>query len=412
MGSWSLFDQGIVSLGNFFTQMLLARSLGSSEYGIFALLYGVLFFLITSLGTLLTYPLSVKGASADPHELRRLTGASLWFHAGLMLPEAVIVLGAVAVLHHTDLFPLALVALFFWQFQEILRRALMARLDHRNAIWGDSLSYVGQALAIAVLAGMGALTLKSTFLAIAATSAAASVVQVLQAKPQSIGVAEARGLAAEYWRVGRWASSTNLANGATQQVFPWLLGFVFGTSEAGSFQAVVNPLKALNPLIVGMQNVMVPAVAKAQRKGGTGAGLRSGLRYTAIGFVLFSPYLVVMLAWPHAVLGLLYGSHSLYSQLKLALRICVLAYAFSYWAEVASSLLNGLGLPKVGFLAQLGATGAAVIVGVPLTFRGGLAGAIVSLGVSAAVKAGIALWAVGAEARAERAVATTARTVC
>jgi O-antigen/teichoic acid export membrane protein len=402
VGSWSLFDQGAVSLGSFLTQMLLARNMGASDYGVFALLYGVLFFLIGSLGTVVTYPLSLKGGSADRHELRRLTGASLWFQAGLVLPEALIVLCAVVALHNADLFLFAVCALFSWQFQETLRRALMARLDHRDAIWGDALSYIGQALAIAVLARTGSLTPKSAFLAIAITSAAAAVIQALQVKPCSVGVSEARVLAAEYWRLGSWASSTSLANGVTQQAFPWVLGLLFGTAEAGSFQAILNPLKIFNPLIVGTQNIIVPAAAKERRERGIGAASRGGLAYAVRGSILFLPYLIVLFTWPRTILGLLYGFHSPYVHLELAMRICVVAYAIGFWGETVCSLLNGLGLPRAGFVAQLSATGAAVGIGVPLTLEGGLIGAIVSLGICAALKLGIALPTVWAKARTEK----------
>lgn len=114
-GFWSLFDQGAVSLGNFLTQMLLARNLSWSDYGVFALIYGLLFFLVNSVGSLVTYPLSLKGASVSSADLPRLAGASLWFNAGLLVLEAPIVFCAVAVLHHTSLFLSVLLALAFWQ---------------------------------------------------------------------------------------------------------------------------------------------------------------------------------------------------------------------------------------------------------------------------------------------------------
>jgi O-antigen/teichoic acid export membrane protein len=400
-GFWALFDQGTVSLGNFLTQMLLARNLGLGDYGVFALVYGVLFFLIGAIGSLVTYPLSVRGASANPRELRRLAGTSLWFDIGLVFPEALIVLCAVAVLHRMDLFLFALLALVFWQFQETLRRALMARLDYRDAAWGDSLSYLGQATAIGVLARMGALTLESALLAVAATSAAAALVQVFQVKPKTGALAEARALAAEYWRLGGWASSTNLAAGATQQLFPWALGLLFGVTEAGSFQAIVNPLKVFNPVIVGTQNLLVPAAAKEQHERGARSASRRGLTYAAGGLLLLLPYLVVLAIWPRAVLSLLYGTHSPYVHLELALRVCVFAFAIGYWAEIAGSLLNGLGLPKTGFLAQSGATVAAIVIGVPLTFEFGLTGALASLGICALVRAGVGLYAVRANSRDE-----------
>jgi len=409
-GFWALFDQGAVSLGNFLTQMLLARNLSWSDYGVFALIYGVLFVLIGALGTVVTYPLSVKGASAEPRGVSRLTGVSLWFNAGLIVPEALIVLCAVAVLHQMHLFLYAFGALFFWQFQETLRRGLMARLGHHEAIWGDGLSYLGQALAIAVLARLHSLSLETAFLSIAITSAFAVALQVLQVKPVSGGLADARALAGDFFRLGSWASATNLANGTTQQAFPWALGLLFGTAEAGSLQALVNPLKIFNPVLISIQNLIVPAAAKAQREQGIRAAAQNGLAYIALGSLLLLPYFVVLLIWPQFLLGILYGFQSPYSHLELELRICVVAYAIGYWADAACSLLNGLGSPRAGFLAQLGAVGAAVIIGGVL-IRTGLVGAILSLGICAAVKAGIALYVIWAGNRSQGGTAVPVRAV-
>lgn len=410
-GFWALFDQGAVSLGNFLTQMLLARNLSWSDYGVFALIYGVLFFLVNSVGSMVTYPLSVKGASTDADGLRGLAGASLWFDMGLVLPAALIILGATAALHRLGLFTFVLAALVFWQFQETLRRALMARLGHRDAAWGDGLSYLGQAVWIGVLARTGGLTLQSAFLAIVVTSAVAALVQAIQVRPRLGGIAEVQSLLREYWRLGGWASSTNLMNGATQQAFPWALGLLFGTAEAGSFQAVVNPLKIFNPLIAGLQNLIVPAVAKAQREQGIRAASRNGMTYATIGSVIFFPCLLAIVIWPHAVLGVLYGFHSPYARLELAVRVCALAFAFGYWAEVIGSLLNGLAVPKSSFLAQTGGTAASVLVGVPLTLREGLLGALAGLMICAAIKAGISVYVVRTRIRLERLRATMERSV-
>lgn len=390
-GFWSLFDQGAVSLGNILTQMILARNLSRSDYGVFALLYGVLFFLVSSVGSVVTYPLSVKGASTDSEGLRRLVGASLWFDFGLVVPGALIVLGATSALHHLDLFVFALAALAFWQFQETLRRALMSQLGHRDATWGDGLSYLGQAAVVFALARWGSLTLSSAFIAIAATSAVAAVMQFVQVKPKSREAAYLCTLAREYWHLGGWASATSLTNGLTAQFFLWALGLLFGTGEAGSLQAIGNPIKFFNPVLMGAQNLVIPATARTEREQGTRAASRMGLAYATIGALLYLPCLVFLLVWPHGMLSLLYGAHSPYVRLGSALRIFALAYWFGCWAEILVPVLNGMGLPRRGYLAQGVATLATVVIGLPLTAAAGLTGALVGIGACALAKAATAL---------------------
>ena len=59
-GLWSLADQGAVSLGNFLTNILLARALAPAEYGIFALVFGLLLALSSIHAAVVIY---LKGAN-------------------------------------------------------------------------------------------------------------------------------------------------------------------------------------------------------------------------------------------------------------------------------------------------------------------------------------------------------------
>lgn len=390
-GSWALVDQATVSLGNFLTQMLLARQLSSSDYGVFALIFGVIFVIVNTIGIAITYPLSVKGASATPTDLGRLTSASLWMVSVVLLPEGVIILIAASVLHHIELFSSAFLAMALWQLQETLRRSIMARLAYREALAGDALSYLGQALIIFLLKRAELLSLNEIFITIAATSAAAAVAQWYKANPRFIRSSEVRSILSEYVRIGGFVSASSIVNGITQQLFPWILNFVSGTASAASLQAIINPLKVFNPVLVGAQNLMIPAAAKVKQRRGHGPASRHGVAYTAIGSLILFPYIVAIFIWPKVILGMLYGSHSQYAALVFPMRMCVFAYALGYWGDALCSLLNGLGLPNRALIVQLVALSAAALVGVPMTLVGGLIGAIAGLGVFAAAKVSLGM---------------------
>jgi len=56
-GFWSLCDQGVVSSGNFLSNVFLARAISSHDYGTFAILFGVLLLLNNIHAALVTYQL-------------------------------------------------------------------------------------------------------------------------------------------------------------------------------------------------------------------------------------------------------------------------------------------------------------------------------------------------------------------
>jgi O-antigen/teichoic acid export membrane protein len=395
-GFWSLFDQGLVSAGNFATQLILARVLIVTEYGTFALIYGLIFLLVGSLGTLITYPLSVCGATLIHEDFKQLVGRSLMLSGAVLIPECLILGGALFTLGRANLFLPAACALFCWQLQETLRRSLMSRLAHSSAVWGDGLSYLGQALCVGAATRFGVVTLPLIFMAIAATSAVAAVVQILQVRP----IVRSHAIwktASDYWRQGRWASLTNLSNGITQQLFPWLLALMEGIGEAGDLQAIINPLKIFNPILIGIQNVIVPSGAALRFQRGAKEATMSGVRYSLLGVVLLLPYLVFLFAWPHSALQMFYGANSHFSHLIRPLRICVCAYAMGFLAETVSSILLGIGLPKTSLYGQAISTVVGLAVSVPLILRFQLIGAIMGLGLCASIKFVIGIYSLLAQ---------------
>src|ERR1700683_5142305 len=83
---WSLADQGVVSLGNFATVLLLGRKLSPEALGTYGVILGALLFLNSVQGSLINYPLSVHGATSDGLNLRRLTWMSMVLTVVLLLP--------------------------------------------------------------------------------------------------------------------------------------------------------------------------------------------------------------------------------------------------------------------------------------------------------------------------------------
>src|SRR5262245_29679231 len=131
---WALADQGVVSLGNCATNVLLARSLAVSEWGVFAILLEAMLFLNTLQASLVIYPLSVRGAVLKRDALARLAGTCLLLTVLLAAPLAVTLATAGAIVGSAWTGLLAGTALGLWQCQETLRRAMMAHGGQKRAL--------------------------------------------------------------------------------------------------------------------------------------------------------------------------------------------------------------------------------------------------------------------------------------
>lgn len=379
---WSLTDQGVVSLGNFLTMWLLGRNLSQADFGIYGVVLGVMLFFNNIQGSLVNYPLSVHGAICSGEKLRQLTWMSLLLTAALLLPMTLGIAGVATAMKMLDVAPWVVAALVLWQFQETMRRALMSQLRYRDAIWGDAISYLGQAAVVAFLIRRGQVRPPQVFAAMALTSALAAVVQGMQIRPQAAPGSEVVRRAYDCWELGRWTALSNLAGVVNIQVVLWTLAAAHGAVEAAKLLALGTILGVTHPALFSVGNLIVPAAAREHGAHGPAAAKRVAWVYGTIGGMLVIPYYVLLAIRPELALRIFYKASSPYMLLGTPLRLFAAAYLISYLCTVQSALLNAMARSRSALLIQLAMVGGTLAITLPLAVVGGvmwsLAGACTS----------------------------------
>jgi len=386
-GFWAIADQGVVSLGNFLTTIILARTVSPHVYGIWTVIFGLILFLNVLHASLITYPLSVRLASRDT-EKGQLVVASLALTTLLVLPQALILFVVVFVIAGPTLGLCACLALLFWQLQETTRRALMARLSFRTTLFTDAISYLGQAGVLWLLARNGKLSVEVGFGVIALTCGVAAVVQVtrLGVRVRGTGPLRLRLWARSFWETGNWVLGSNLLGNFSLQAVPWALFLFRGPAEAAAFQAISNLLGVSHPIMLSLGNIIVPAAAVAHVKRGFVAARRVALRHAAQGGLLLLPFVAALLVFPRPLLELFYGQGSPYVVLASALRLLTVVYALNYFSLTLKFLLNALEKNRLQFVVELCGTLLLAVLVVPLVLRFGLEGAILATGLALATR--------------------------
>ncbi len=380
-GFWAIADQGVVSLGNFLTVIILARAVSPELYGVWTVIFGLMLFLNGLHGSLITYPLSVRLASREDEEIGQLIVASLSLTAVLALPQALILFGASFLVGGPVLALWASLGLLFWQVQETTRRALMARMAFRTALFTDGISYLGQAGLLWLLASNGRISLETSFAVIGLTCGVAAVAQMISLRVRVTAPIELSAWARSFWTTGSWVVGSNLATNFSIYAVPWALFLFRGPAEAAGFQAVSNLLGVSHPIMLSLGNVIVPAAARAHLKGGLIAARRVAVRHAAQGGLLLLPYVAALLIFPRQLLGLFYGSSSPYVALSGVVRLLTVVYALHYLSLTLKFLLNAVEKNRPQFVTEICGTVLLVGVGVPLVLWFGVAGAILATGV-------------------------------
>jgi O-antigen/teichoic acid export membrane protein len=369
---WALADQCSVSGGNFLTNLILIRVLLPVDFGTYALILNAMIFSNSVQMAFITYPLTVRGARANPGQFRRIVAFALFGTTVLLLAffgPAFFVIGFP--LHRPALILAAVIATLLWQLQDTLRTAFIAKLQQRRALVGDSLSYLGQAILLGLISLRTKPGLNVIFWIIAATSLLAFLLQAWQTRPSVPPLRTSRALINEFWTLGRWSVLSRLVAFFTLQAFPWLILLRHGRVQVAGFQALFQFLAFSNPLLFSIGNLITATVAKHRTYRLT--SVRNHLLLTA--GVLGCYLLLLGVAGPF-MMRLLYGSHSQYLVYGPLMRIFAAAWSFEVIASLITAVLGGLREPRSVFILQLSGAIAAILFALPLAYWKGIRAAI------------------------------------
>ncbi|RKK05378.1 hypothetical protein EBE87_21745 [Pseudoroseomonas wenyumeiae] len=385
-GSWTMADQMVVSGGTFLVNLLLARQLPAAEYGVFAVLLGGMLTLQLPGSALLLYPLSVRlqamDSKAERAVLMRSTLALTLLLAvvlGLVLVPALIAFG------RAELALPALLCFVFWHLQEATRRSLFSTFRHQAAIFGDSISYVGQGLIVIGLGIHGALTLPNVYLGMAATSLLAVGVQWVQLRLPLRGLLPLRRVAAEAWAFGAgWSLVNGILSQLRGQILAWAVAFEGGIAAAAALQAASNVVNMANPLLISLGNIIPQAVARAHRQGPAEAW-HAARSYAYLALPFFLGYAALVLAVPEPILRLFYGAGSSYADLATVLRLLVVGALLGYVADIFLSFLHGVvALRLAAFINSVGLLAAVVLAWLLVGQFGLVGGCLMAIGANMA----------------------------
>jgi len=386
-GIWGLADQGVLSAGNFATNLVCARYLTLHDFGCFALLFDIMLLLNGFTAAAVCYPLSVKGAGIRTAAIRRYITASLALTATCLIPLGGLLLVVTAMItHHLAIGACAATAMIGWQLQETSRRGLLAQFRFFEAIWGDAIGYPFQAIIMLGLGVMHRLTLETAFLSMGVTSLSGFLLQWIQIGIVSVRISSIFRIGVGFWRSGRWMVLSNLASIPTVQAISWVLAIFSGITVVAEYQAIVNLVRVANPVISGISNVIVPSAAHARRESGILDAWRGAVRHAMQGAALLMPYFLILLIAPHHVLSVIYGHASPYVNDGGALRLYVAANIIFYFAQMLLTFLAAVEQTRAVFWAQCWSTAATILISLPLTAYFGLYGVIGGVAISIVVR--------------------------
>lgn len=381
-GGTAILDQGIFSSANFILNLLLARWLDASSYGVFAVAFAVYLFFTGFHNAMILEPMSVLGPANYRENLHEYLYSQYRVHFLLTLPLGLLmVLSGWLVSSFSNrtlgdtLISIGIVLPF------LLLIWLSRRISYLLERPGDAL-LASAVYMICLLSGMFALHragqdhLPVWYLLMGFASLLGALASQRAAHPRVNGFAFG-DLIREQWRFGRWVVLATLFYFLGSQVQIFVIASLLGFDSAGAFRAVQNLTLPVLQVFAAISTLIFPSIAAEFGQAGYISMRRKALQVTAVLALIAMTYEMFLLLGNEWIDRVLYdGKYAAYVTLIPIIGIAPLLNAF---VSGLSLLLRALQKPVFYVIDKILAAAVGYVSAMLLVQLWNVTGAILSL---------------------------------
>lgn len=316
-GLLALVDQGLVSLTNFATALLIGRMCGKPELGIYTLAWTLLSIATELSGALITTPYTVFGPQLSRYRRSRYLG-SIFVHQLILGVVFAVFIAAGAILclvcgwasrSAANVFTITAGAVVFVAVKEFVRRVCFAELRLGSAFLIDVMACIGQVGGVLLLLEQRKLAASGAFMVLGVSSAAAAGLWLLLRK----GTFRFESLLYERdlrrnWSFAKWVLASGVLSAVARYLYPWMLAAFHGTSVTGAWAACAAIVAMCNPAVLGVSNYALPKISNVYARSGSSAMQRSVNRFSLLFIFLLLPVVLALGVFGERIVTCVYGS--------------------------------------------------------------------------------------------------------
>jgi O-antigen/teichoic acid export membrane protein len=379
---WALADQAVVSATNFLTNVVIARALGVTQYGVFALSWLALLFVNSIQNALIVAPMMSIGSKTEdenrPHYFGAVVIQELCF-AIFSVAGINLAIRAVAIYFHQPglnqlAWPLSITVLTYL-IQDFFRRYLFATKQRRRAFLNDVVSYVPQLLIIVLLARAGQLTTARSLWTIAFTSIFGIVAGIIWLEKISYDASKFRSVVSQHWKFSRWLIPSGMMEWTSSYLFLMAAPIYFGAVAAGALRSAQNIVGVAHIWFLGLENVVPAETARMLHNSGIYAAEKYIMKIVAVWGTITGVFILMVTVAPNFWLQLVYGSK--YLEYGHLLRLYGVLYLLVFFGGPLRASLQALEFTVPIFWSYCVMTVFSLIFAVPFVKWFGLSGVII-----------------------------------
>ncbi len=366
---WVLADQAMVSGSNFLTGILLARTMGLENFGMFTLAWMTVQFVNSFQAATITTPMLSIGPKQTKEQSPAYYGAVFIKQLIFSAVTFSLLMGGASAGHyifpnwHGEMLalPLATTSVAF-QMQDFIRRHFFACGQIIQAFFNDFISYVGQLLVFLWMSQVTEIDSIKAIWVIGITSGLAVLVGLGGVKRMVIDRHAFRGVLIRHWHFSKWLLLKMHLNQFTTYPLVWALGFFRGTEAVGILTASKNIVGVLHIIYLSLDNLVQPRAAHLMAGSGLSATINFILNVTKLVAI---PVILICLGaaiLPGEIAAMFYGD--ILGGHEAVLVLFSIAYFLGFLEKPIAYILLALEETKMMAMAD----GAKFIVAITLGF--------------------------------------------
>ena len=387
---FALSDQALVSGANFLTNLLLARSLGLSGFGVYALGWTVVLLMSGLQMAVIISPMMSVGPKQAPEDRAAYFGAVALHELGFAGASALgLYLATLASArwfpswHIASLpLPLALSTSAFL-LQDFARRYFFTIRNSRLAILCDASSYLTQLPLLWWLGRRQQLTVSGALWILGLTSLFSFLLSVCLREPMRFDRRVTLAVGRRHWPMVRWLLPSAVLQWSSQNLILVFAPVFYGAAAAGALRACQNLVAIAHIWFLGLENVVPPEAARHLHERGVEGLLRYIWKVLRNWGALTLAFMLLISAVPSFWLHLFYGES--FTRFGYVLRLYGLLYLITFIGTPLRAGLQAMEYVSPALWSYGVTTCFAALAAEPLARHFGLVGVLVGLILSQAL---------------------------
>jgi O-antigen/teichoic acid export membrane protein len=381
--AYSFADQALAVGGGFLVNVALARTQTKEEYGLFALSYSVLTFLLGLYNAALLEPYTVYASGR--YRQRFSAYLRLMVRANVVLCVSLTSILLLSCLLLTWIAPqllprasigLALTAGILLS-GSLLRRIFYVQQQPAFAAQSSLVFFVVLVSGLWLLERAHRINSFTVFLALGLGWIAAGAVlgrRLYFGNPAQPFLASEPNYWAEHWKYSKWVLATAFVFQFTHQGYYWLVGGFLSASEVANLRAMYLLVGPVEQVFIALSYLIVPALSAHFAAKRMGDFFALWKRYTLVTLAISGLYVVVVRIVGRSLVHSLYAGK--YDGLAPYLYLLTAVPLVMWVGGTMGHALNAVEKPHFVFWAYVSSGAATLFFGVPLVVHLGLWGAV------------------------------------